>query len=81
MCGKHRIVLIVILFNSSIVLFFQSAYSEEACKNIITEEGFGHGPLRRDHGYELMKGVNYLILGQENPNNLGLPDVPSIEFR
>jgi len=27
-----------------------------------------------------MEGVDYLILGQENPNNLGLPDVPSIEF-
>merc|ERR1712226_229936 len=57
-----------------------SAYSEEACRNVIVEVGFGQGPLRRDHCYGIMEGVDYLILGQENPNNLGLPDVPSIEF-
>merc|ERR1712226_887483 len=57
-----------------------SAYSEEACRNIIVEVGFGQGPLRRDHCYGIMEGVDYLILGQENPNNLGLPDLPSIEF-
>ena len=55
---------------------FQAAYFEDVCYNVISEVGFGPGPLKRSHLAGVREGVPYFIPGQDFTS--GIPGIPSM---
>ena len=62
--------------NHDFFVSLQATYSKEACSNVISEVGFGPGPLRRVHHSNVREGTSYLILG--NDFSKGIPGMPSM---